>query len=63
MSLVLLAEDDNRLAKLVRDYLGNHGFNVVVESAGPSVVRKVKDLNPDIVILDIMLPGKDGLSI
>lgn len=63
MSLVLLAEDDNRLAKLVKDYLGNHGFNVVVESAGPSVVRKVKDLNPDIVILDIMLPGKDGLSI
>lgn len=63
MSLVLLAEDDSRLANLVKDYLGNHGFNVVIESAGPSVVRKVKDLNPDIVILDIMLPGKDGLSI
>lgn len=63
MSLVLLAEDDSRLANLVKDYLNNHGYGVVVESAGVSVVRKVKDLNPDIVILDIMLPGKDGLTI
>lgn len=63
MSLVLLAEDDSRLAGLVKDYLANHGFTVVVENTGLSVVRKVKDLNPDIVILDIMLPGKDGLTI
>src|SRR5690606_34348041 len=63
MSLVLLAEDDSRLANLVKDYLNNHGYGVGVESAGVSVVRKVKDLNPDIVILDIMLPGKDGLTI
>lgn len=63
MSLVLLAEDDNRLANLVKDYLENHGFKVVIESSGLAVVRKVKDLIPDIVILDIMLPGKDGLSI
>ena len=63
MSLVLLAEDDSRLAYLVKDYLENHGFTVIVESSGSSVERKVKDLNPDIVILDIMLPGKDGLVI
>lgn len=63
MSLVFLAEDDSRLANLVKDYLANHGYSVVVENAGVSVVRKVKDLNPDIVILDIMLPGKDGLTI
>ncbi len=63
MSVVLLAEDDTRLAALVKDYLGNHGHTVVVEEGGTSVVRKVKDLKPDIVILDIMLPGKDGLSI
>ena len=63
MGLVLLAEDDVRLASLVKDYLSNHGFMVTVESAGSAVVRRVKDLKPDIVILDIMLPGKDGLSI
>lgn len=63
MSLILLAEDDARLAALVKDYLDSNGFNVVIEDVGHNVPRLIKDLTPDIVILDIMLPGKDGLSI
>ncbi len=63
MNRVLLAEDDERLAHLVKDYLESHGFKVVIEGVGHNVPRCVSDLMPDIVILDIMLPGKDGLTI
>ena len=63
MSLVLLAEDDRRLAELVKDYLESHGFQVVREETGHAVPRAVQSLSPDIVILDVMLPGKDGLTI
>lgn len=63
MSLILLAEDDRRLANLVKDYLGNHGFDVVIEEAGHNVARSVQSLEPALVILDINLPGKDGLTV
>lgn len=63
MSRILLAEDDERLASLVKDFLQNNGFDVVVEGVGHNVPRCVSELIPDIVILDIMLPGKDGLTI
>jgi DNA-binding response OmpR family regulator len=63
MNLILLAEDDERLAQLVKDYLEGHDFRVVVEANGLAVARRVQDLKPDIVLLDIMLPGKDGMSI
>ncbi len=63
MNVVLLAEDDERLAELVKDYLQANGFTVVVESHGLNVPRQVQNLQPDIVILDLMLPGKDGISI
>lgn len=60
---ILLAEDDRRLALLVKDYLEEHGFLVFIEENGNRVARKLDDYRPDLVILDIMLPGKDGLSI
>lgn len=63
MSLILLAEDDKRLATLVKDYLEANGFKVVVEEKGHNIARLVRDLSPNILILDIMLPGKDGLTI
>ncbi|WP_086929776.1 winged helix-turn-helix domain-containing protein [Agarilytica rhodophyticola] len=63
MNCVLLAEDDERLAQLVKDYLVSNEFRVVIEGIGHNVPRRVSELMPDIVILDIMLPGKDGLTI
>ncbi len=60
---ILLAEDDRRLALLVKDYLEENGFLVFIEENGARVARKLDDYRPDLVILDIMLPGKDGLSI
>ncbi|GAA0563751.1 response regulator [Halomonas salifodinae] len=60
---VLIVEDDERLAELTRDYLEANGFRVSVEADGAKGVARILELQPDLVILDLMLPGEDGLSI
>ena len=60
---ILLVEDDLRLAELVSRYLANHGFNMTIVSRGDEVVERVQAGNPDLVILDLGLPGEDGFSI
>ncbi len=60
---ILLVEDDRRLAELVKDFLENNEFIVTVESNGNRVQRQCQLLNPTLIILDLMLPGKDGLTI
>ncbi len=61
--LVLIIEDDERLANLTREYLETNGFRVAIEADGAHGVERIIELEPDIVILDLMLPGEDGLSI
>lgn len=63
MQTILLAEDDQRLAELVRDYLSDNGFQVILEEHGDRVAASVQRHQPDLLILDIMLPGKDGLTL
>ncbi|ACE84615.1 response regulator [Cellvibrio japonicus] len=60
---ILLVEDDRRLAQLVSDFLTANDFRVDVEENGNRVLRQVQNLNPSLVILDLMLPGKDGLTL
>lgn len=60
---VLLVEDNARLAASIRDYLEKHQVEVHVEGNGLSVAARIDRLRPDLVILDLMLPGKDGLAI
>src|SRR5258707_15276613 len=60
---VLLVEDSARLAASIRDYLERHGYEVFIEGDGLVVPERFERLKPDLVILDLMLPGKDGLSI
>lgn len=60
---VLIIEDDQRLAELTREYLEANGFRVTVEGDGARGVERIVSLQPDLVILDLMLPGEDGLSI
>ena len=62
-SRVLLVEDSARLAASIRDYLERHGFEVFIEGDGLVVPERFERLKPDLVILDLMLPGKDGLAI
>lgn len=60
---ILLVEDDISLATSISEYLTNEGFIVNIEANGLNAQSKIEQLNPDLVILDIMLPGKDGISI
>lgn len=60
---ILLVEDDRRLAELVKDYLENNEFIVTIEGNGNRVLRQCQQLNPTMIVLDLMLPGKDGLTI
>ena len=58
---ILLVEDDQRLAELIRDYLQQQGFEVLIEGRGDTAPGRILKENPDLLILDLMLPGKDGL--
>ena len=60
---ILLVEDDRSLAGLIRDYLQLQGFEVLVEERGDTAPGRILRENPDLLILDLMLPGKDGLSV
>ncbi|MGL4474973.1 MAG: winged helix-turn-helix domain-containing protein [Shewanella sp.] len=60
---VLLVEDDIRLANLISDYLKSQGMHVEVERRGDTVLTRLINYKPDIILLDIMLPGLDGLSL
>jgi len=60
---VLLVDDDQKLLKLVKEYLEGYGFPVLTLPDGSAVMKTIAEQSPDIIILDIMLPGKDGLDI
>lgn len=63
MAKLLLIEDDVRLATLMAEYLGANGHEVGVEHRGDLAVDRILSEKPDLVVLDLMLPGEDGLSI
>jgi two-component system response regulator RstA len=60
---VLLVEDDEELAGLISDYLSDHGLKVTVIADGAEVEKGLAACRPDLIILDQMLPNKDGLQI
>ncbi|MEM7695827.1 MAG: response regulator [Pseudomonadota bacterium] len=59
----LIVEDDAEIAGLVADYLEANGFRVTIARDGPGLDRALGASLPDIVLLDLMLPGESGLSI
>jgi DNA-binding response OmpR family regulator len=62
-NLILVVEDDRRLAQLVKDFLEMNDFKVFIEEQGSRVIRQTQNLNPALIVLDLMLPGKDGLTL
>jgi two-component system OmpR family response regulator/two-component system response regulator RstA len=60
---LLLVEDDAPLASMVSDYLSSHGFHVAIEGRGDRAAVRIQDEQPDVVILDVNLPGLDGFSV
>jgi two-component system response regulator BaeR len=62
-ALVLIVEDEPKIAKLLEDYLQQSNYETHWLDSGLTVDDWCKKNNPDIVLLDLMLPGKDGLTV
>ncbi len=60
---VLIIDDDEKLRKLLKEYLEGNGFKVLTLPDGSDVKKTLQKESPEMVILDIMLPGKDGLEV
>jgi DNA-binding response OmpR family regulator len=63
MPTILIVEDERNLCHLIRDNLKEQGYGVLLAFDGASALAMAKDTAPDLVILDIMLPGIDGLEV
>ena len=60
---VLVVDDEPQIVQLVRDYLEHGGFSVLSAADGPTALRVARTQRPDLVILDLGLPGLDGLDV
>ncbi|NOX42128.1 MAG: response regulator [Gammaproteobacteria bacterium] len=60
---VLLVEDDVRLSSLIQEYLQQQGIVVSIEHRGDLAGQRILDERPDLIVLDLMLPGKDGFEV
>jgi two-component system, OmpR family, response regulator BaeR len=60
---ILVIEDERKIATLLRDYLLQADYQVTLLTNGVQAVEQIREHSPDLVILDLMLPGKDGLTI
>jgi DNA-binding response OmpR family regulator len=60
---ILVVDDEEAIAEAVRKRLESEGFRVVVAGDGPDAIRLHAEHRPDLVVLDLMLPGMDGLEV
>jgi DNA-binding response OmpR family regulator len=60
---ILLVDDDHKILTLLREYLERSSFTVHTVASGDEALREFQRLSPDVIILDIMLPGKDGFEV
>ena len=60
---ILIVEDEEKIASLLCDYLKAAGFRTSTQGNGNRVISQVKKDSPDLILLDIMLPGKNGMEL
>ena len=63
MQTVLVADDDREIADLIRVYLENDGYRVVAVGDGPACLAALESGGVDLVLLDVMMPGMDGVEV
>lgn len=63
MNRIVFVEDEPEVGELIAAYLGRHDIEVIVETRGDRAEAVIADVKPDLVMLDIMLPGKDGMTL
>jgi DNA-binding response OmpR family regulator len=63
MAKILIVEDDKFLRELIAKKLKNEGFDVVEAVDGEEGLKKIKEERPDLVLLDLILPGIDGFEV
>jgi len=61
--LILVVDDEPKIMRLARDYLEQSGFRVVPAGDGPSALATARQVHPDLIVLDLNLPGMDGLDV
>lgn len=63
MNTILVVDDEPKIARLARDYLEKNGYRVVTAADGQSALTTARRETPDLIILDLMLPGIDGREV
>lgn len=63
LNTILIVDDESKIVKLARDYLEKSGFRVISADAGDTALAMVRREKPDLIVLDLMLPGMDGLDV
>ncbi len=63
MKTILVVEDEMKIARVVRDYLRQAGFEVLVAGDGDAAIASARGAKPDLVVLDLGLPRRDGLEV
>ena len=60
---IMVIDDEPEITEIVETFLVEAGYTVAVENASAKAVDKVREFNPDVILLDIMMPGVDGYNI
>jgi len=60
---ILIVEDDPKIARLLVDYLGRDGFDAFTIDDGQAALKRIEQSIPDLIVLDLMLPGLDGMAL
>lgn len=63
MAKILVVDDEPQITEIVEAFLVNAGYDVAISNDGKKAIQTAKEVRPDVILLDIMMPGTDGYSI